>query len=417
MIELTQPSPQRRRFLQAAGTGALAAWSSAALAASAAPVDAVDLSPLQAPTEKQERMPKPNDAPDARVGYAVVGLGRIAVGRVLPALQKAKRSRVVSLVSGDRAKAGKLARQYGVRDAAVLDYASFDRIAADPAIEVVFIALPNSQHAEFTIRAARAGKHVLCEKPMATSVRDCERMIEACDKVGVKLMIAYRSQFEPNSRRIVKWVREGRLGPLQELVSANSQNMGDPAQWRLKRALAGGGPLPDVGIYCINAARFLSGEEPFEVAGTVHQPKGDPRFTEVEASVQFVLRFPSGFVATCSSSYAAHKSQFLRLTGTLASVDMNPAYAYQGVRMELHRVEQDEDVVERPQIAEADQFERELDAMSRSIRENTRPHAPGEEGLADQRIVEAIYRAAATGRTVKLDPVAVRRGPAPEDDA
>ena len=168
---------------------------------------------------------------------------------------------------------------------------------------------------------------------MATSVGDCERMIAACNTANVKLMIAYRSQYEPNDRALVKMIRAGKLGKLKQFVSTNSQNQGDPSQWRLKHALAGGGCMPDVGVYCLNAARFLSDEEPIEIQASVVQPKDDPRFTEVEASCQVIARFPSGFTATFNSAYNAHKSQFLRLEGTEAWAELNPAFAYHGIKL------------------------------------------------------------------------------------
>jgi predicted dehydrogenase len=196
----------------------------------------------------------------------------------LPALLHRKYSRPAALVSGDRAKALKVARQYGIADADVLNYQSFERLADNPHVQVVYIVLPNGMHKEYTLRAAKIGKHVLCEKPMATSVADCEAMIDACRRAGRKLMIAYRSQYEPMDRMISKMVREKKLGPLREFVAGNSQNVGDPAQWRLNKALAGGGALPDIGLYCLNAVRFLSGEEPLDVIASMHKPDGDPRF-------------------------------------------------------------------------------------------------------------------------------------------
>lgn len=279
--------------------------------------------------------------PAERIGYAVVGLGRLTVGRLLPALAKCKYSRLGALVSGDGAKAQKLARQYGLAEQSIYDYASFDTIAANPDVQVVYIVLPNSMHAEFTIRAARAGKHVLCEKAMVNSVAECQQMIQACQQAQRKLMIAYRRQYEPLARALLKMAREKKLGDLREFISASSQNMGDPAQWRLKKVLAGGGPLPDVGIYCINAARFLLGEEPVEVQGGIVNNRADPRFREVEESVQFTLSFPSGFTATCSSGYNTHKSQFLRLQGTLGWAELDPGYAYEGNRLRYGLLEKD----------------------------------------------------------------------------
>ncbi|MDB5758080.1 MAG: gfo/Idh/MocA family oxidoreductase [Burkholderia sp.] len=411
-------STSRRNFLKYA-SGLAAALSPALAQAqgqrqSLSSPDNVDFPPDHADTEAPEKMPEPGLPPSERVGYAVVGLGRLTVGRLLPALAKCKHSRLTALVSGDRAKAQKLARQHGLGDQAIYSYQDFDRIADNPDVQVVYIVLPNSMHVEFTVRAARAGKHVLCEKPMANSVAECQQMIDACRQAKKKLMIAYRSQYEPLDRALLKMASEQKLGQLKEFISANSQNMGDPNQWRLKKAIAGGGPLPDVGIYCINAARFLSREEPVEVLGSVRNNPSDPRFREVEESVQFTLRFPSGFTATCSSGYNSHKSQFLRLQGTLGWAELDPAYAYEGNRLRYGLLEGGREVIHEPSISPSDQFMLEIDHMSQCVKADREPHTPGEEGLQDQRIIEAIYASAASGRVVKLSAPGKTRGPEPE---
>lgn len=233
-------------------------------------------------------------------------------------------------------------------------------------------------------------------------------------------MIAYRRQYSPLERALVKMVREKKLGALREFTSVNSQNMGDPGHWRLKRALAGGGPLPDVGLYCINQARFLSGEEPVEVIGHTWSTPGDARFSEVEESCQFTLRFPSGFIATCSTAYSAHKSQMYRLNASEAWAEMSPAYAYKGNRLRISRVEGGGDGSEHStelQIDEGNQFAKELDHFAQCVREDREPQTPGEEGLQDQRIIEAIYASARSGRPVKLTAPGRTRGAAPEDEA
>ena len=412
--ELERDTPSRRTFLKYAG-GITAALSPVlAQAQQRAAADKVEFPPDHAPTEAPEKMPDPGLPPNERVGYAVVGLGRLSVGRLLPALARSKYARLTALVSGDRAKAQKLARQYGVGEQSIYGYQDFDRIVDNPDVQVVYIVLPNSMHAEFTIRAARAGKHVLCEKPMANSVAECQQMIDACRKAGRKLMVAYRCQYEPLHRAMLKMVDAQKLGELKEFISANSQNMGDPAQWRLKKALAGGGPLPDIGIYCINAARFLSREEPVEVVGSILNNPSDPRFREVEESVQFTLRFSSGFTATCSSGYNSHKSQFLRLQGTLGWAELDPAYAYEGNRLRSARLEDGQEVVSEPSISPSDQFMLEMDHMAQCVKANREPHTPGEEGMQDQRIIEAIYASAASGRPVKLSLPGNVRGPTPE---
>ncbi len=377
--------------------------------------DAIDLPALHnTATEGPEKSPVPAEAPSSRVGYAIVGLGDLALKEILPAFGSCKYSKPVALVSGDAAKAGKIADQYGIKDSAIYNYRNYDDLAKNSDVQAIYIVLPNSQHAEFTERGAKAGKHILCEKPMATSVRDCERMIAACAAANVKLMIAYRQQYEPMNRAVVKMVRDGKLGPLRSFIATHSQNQGDPNQWRQKLALAGGGCLPDVGIYCLNAARFLSGEEPTEVWGTTFQPKDDSRFAEVEATCSFTLRFPSGLLASCNTGYAAHNSGFFRLEGASAWAELNPAFPYNGLKLLINRLEDGHNTLMQPTIKPVDQFAAEIDHMSVCIQNNLQPHTPGEEGLQDQRIVEAIYRSAKTGNPVKLSPPPKpTRGPDP----
>jgi predicted dehydrogenase len=405
----------RRNFIRMVGAGA-AGIASAAHAAT--DPGRIVFPPISAPSEAPEK-PKPLPLPDAqKVGFALVGLGRLTMNQLLPAFAKTRFAKPVALVSGDRAKALKVAAQYGIAERSVYDYGNFDRIADNPDVKVVDIVLPNSLHAEYTVRAARAGKHVLCEKPMAVSVAECRQMIDACNKAHVKLMVAYRSQYEPLDRSIAKQLREGRFGAIKAFSAFNGQNQGDPGQWRLKRALAGGGALPDIGLYCLNAARFLSGEEPSEVIGRTFSTPGDPRFAEVEESVHFLLQFPSGWVADCGASYATHRSQFLRLHGEKAWAELDPAFAYTGLKLRIGSVTDEHNAVLEPDADAVDQFAREIDHMARCVLDDVRPHTPGEEGLQDHRVMEAIYTSARTGRAVKLDPpVASTRGPAPADDA
>src|SRR6516162_2743707 len=198
---------------------------------------------------------------DRKIGYCIVGLGRISMEHFMPAVKNSSKSRVTAVVSGHRDKAGRMAAEYGIPVGSIYNYENCDEIAKNPAIDAVYIALPNSMHAEYSIRAAKAGKHVLCEKPMATSIDDCDAMIAACKANNVKLLIAYRCQLEPTNLRAIKLIRDGKLGSIQTIESANGFNI-RPNQWRLNKKLAGGGPLMDVGIYSLNACRYLTGEEP-----------------------------------------------------------------------------------------------------------------------------------------------------------
>jgi len=405
--------PPRRDFLRYVGT--MAALSAPALQAAASEKNRVSFPPIFDKSEKPETTEPPGDAWDERVGVAVVGLGRIAIDEMLPAFQQSKHAKVVALVTGDRDKGLRVARQYNIPESAVLDYKDVDKLAQMADVRSVYIALPNNLHVEFTVRAARAGKHVLCEKPMANSVAECRQMIDACRKAGRQLMIAYRSQYEALDRTLLKMIREKKLGALKEFNSVNSQNMGDPQHWRLKKAMAGGGALPDIGIYCINAARFLSGEEPSEVFGSIWSTPGDARFREVEESCQFVLRFPSGFAATCSTSYSAHKSQMFRVNGFEAWAEMDPGYAYHGNKLRITRVVDGKDQTSEIPADKKNQFTLMIDHFASCIQQNRDVHTPGEEGLQDGRIMEAIYESARSGRVVKLKaPAGKTRGPEPD---
>jgi predicted dehydrogenase len=408
----------RRGFLRlvsaSLATNGLASYSAAQQAPGSQ--NAVALPELhKAATEVPEKTPTP-EPPQQRTGYAIVGLGHLSLNQILPAFAKSKNCRAVALVTGDRGKGLKVAAQYGIKDSAVYDYQTYDRLADNPDVQVIYIVLPNSMHLEYVLRGAKAGKHILCEKPMATSSQDCVKMIAACKAANVKLMIAYRQQYEPMNRAIVKMVRDGKLGALRSFIATNSQNQGDPTQWRMKRAFAGGGCLPDVGIYCLNAARFLSNEEPSEVWGTIYQPKDDPRFAEIEATCSFTAIFPSGLIASCNSGYAAHRSQFLRLEGDKSWVEMSPAFAYTGLKLQVRTLEDGKDTTSEPTIEAVDQFAAEMDHMALCVQQNLPPHTPGEEGLQDQRIIEAIYESAKTGKPVKLaSPAGTTRDPDPAE--
>ena len=418
----------RRTVLAGAGVG-FALASAKAVAAptmpAAAPIDEgsstgghISFPPIHADTERPDGTPPNQDPPARRVGFAIVGLGRLALENILPAFAQCKHARPVALVSGDPEKLQTVAAQYGIAPSACYDYAGFDRIRDDAAIEAVYIVLPNALHHDAVVRAARAGKHVLCEKPMATSPAEARSMVEACAKAGKRLMIAYRCQYEINNRELSKRARAGEFGQIQLIDAINTQNQGDPAQWRHKKALAGGGSLPDVGLYCLNTTRALLGEEPTEVQATIYSPPGDPRFAEVESTVSFTLRFPSGAVANCASSYSAHEHRNLRVIGTKAVGEIENAFGYEGQKLHISRREGKAESDSALSFGQKNQFSLEIDHMAECVRSGARPRTPGEEGLQDQVIMAAIYESARTGRPVKLaaaTQVDAFRGPMPAD--
>ncbi len=342
--------------------------------------------------------------PEQRVGFAVVALGRLSLEEILPAFAECEKAKLVALVSGSPEKLRTVAAQYGVSPRHCYDYAGFDRLRDDPAVQVVYVVLPNGLHREYVERAAKAGKHVLCEKPMATSSADARAMIAACERAKVKLMIAYRIQYEPYNQRARRFVQEGTFGRLVGATMTNTQTVAanGAEQWRHKRALAGGGSLPDIGLYCINTARFLTGEEPIEVTAEQYSPPGDARYAEVEETVAWTMRFPSNFLAQCLTSYGARDDKSQKLNFATATVDMPGAYRYRGQQMYVARNVGDEDQRQQVNVTPKNQFAAEIDHMAECVLTDRRPRTPGEEGLQDHVVMEAIYESARTGRPVKL---------------
>ena len=378
----------------------------------------VTLPPLMNPTEAEASV-QPVDPPGRRLGVAVVGLGHLSLLQILPAFGQARHVRLAALVSGERDKARAIAAQYGVAAGAIYDYGSFDRLRDNPDVDIVYIVLPNAMHAEFTLRAAAAGKHVLCEKPMATTVSDAQRMVEACRAANRRLMIAYRCQYEPHHRALIAAVRGGTFGPVKLIEAVNGQNNADNGQWRHNLAMAGGGSLPDVGLYCLNACRYLTGEEPVEVSASLTRPKGDARFAEVEDVCAFRLQFPSGAMANCSSGYSLHESRWLRVHMPDRWIGLDPAFGYDGIALETGRRMGQGNAVDRTRLPSGNQFAREMDHFADALKAGVQPHTPGEEGLQDQKLLAAIYEAARGGGRVELPPSSgldVTRGPAPESE-
>ncbi len=339
------------------------------------------------------------------VGYAVAGLGHIAQTAVLPAFKNAKNSRLVALISDDEEKRERLSRKYKC-DA--YSYEQYEECLRRDDVDAVYIALPNTMHAEYTVRAAQAGAHVLCEKPMATSESDCRRMITACDDAGVWLMIAYRLHFEPANLEAVKLVTSGRLGDARFFSSDFSYQV-KPDNIRTQ-AETGGGVLWDIGIYCINAARYLFRAEPVEVTGFAAQD-ADRRFDPgVEPGMSCLLRFGDEQLATFNVSFQAAPTATYRLVGTRGDLCLDQAYEYQGERELVATIDDKERTRTFPKT---DQFGPELVYFSDCIVRDVEPEPSGEEGLADVRVIEALLRSAHDDRPVRLPPFKRRARPEP----
>ena len=331
--------------------------------------------------------------PRRQVRYAVVGLGHIAQVAVLPAFGNSRRnSKLAALVSGDPVKLEELGRKYGVERRCAYD--GYDALLRSGDIDAVYIALPNSLHCEYAVRAAEAGVHVLVEKPMAVTEEECERMARAARDARVKLMVAYRLHFERANLEAIEVARSGRIGEPRLFSSTFSMHV-VPDNIRVKRAL-GGGVLYDIGIYCINAARGLFREEPLEARAACVGSLG-----EVEEHVSCVLRFPNERLASFTCSFGAADVSEYRLVGTKGDLAVEPAYEY---AMALqHRLTLDGEVKER-RFAKRDQFAPELLYFSDCVLKNQDPEPSAEEGLADVRVIRALYRSAQAGRPVELTP-------------
>jgi predicted dehydrogenase len=338
------------------------------------------------------------DPPGKKMGWAIVGLGSLSIHQILPAFAQCEKSKVVALVSGHPDKANKLALRYGVNPKNIYNYQNYDSIKDNPQVDVIYIVLPNGMHCEYTVRGLQAGKHVLSEKPMANTPAECQQMIDAGRKANRKLMVAYRCRYEPYNQEAIRVARSNELGKTKVILSDAGFNMGDPNQWRLKKDLAGGGSLMDIGIYALQAARYLSGEEPAQVNAMMYSTPGDPRFKEVEEAINFQLRFPSGILANCTSSYGYAWQSHYRVVKSEGWLEMDPATAYSGLRMRVHRG----NTIEEKDLPVVDHFAAEMEHMSSCVMENKESLTPGEEGLRDLTIMKAIYEAANTGTSVKL---------------
>lgn len=344
-----------------------------------------------------------NQSSGRKFGWCIVGLGRISMGHFMPGVALSKTGRITALVSGHREKAEKQAAMYNVPSPSIYSYDNYDEIARNKEIDGVYIALPNSMHAEYTIRAAKAGKHVLSEKPMATSVADCRSMIEACQKHHVKLMIAYRCQYQPLHLKAIDLIRSGQIGQVQIIESA----FGFPIQptvhfdgvtrpeYRLNKKLAGGGPLLDVGIYSLNATRYLTGEEPGEIKANSSTIDHDGRFTEVEENDGWTMKFPSGILASCTTTYGGDTGGggFFKVHGSKGWVAMEPAFPYQGMHLTARLADGQMLDLPDPQKDPA-QFTTEADYFADCVWNNREPKTDGQEGLRDMMLMSQIYESA-----------------------
>ncbi|NHN83274.1 gfo/Idh/MocA family oxidoreductase [Acetobacter musti] len=352
--------------------------------------------------------------PDQRTGFAIMGLGRLALGEILPAFAETLHSKPTALISGHPDKARAVAKQYGIPDHAIYDYSSIRRIADNPEIDAVYIVTPNGLHPEHLAAVVATGKPVLCEKPMSNTLEDAILMDTLCREAGVKLMIAYRCQYEKYNRAVIDLTQGGQLGKPRLIEATNTQMQGPADQWRMKPGMAGGGSLPDIGLYCLNGARNVIGEDPEEVFAWTFSPTGDSRYTDIDETTAFMLRFPSGAIANCATSYGAHESKDMRVRLENGWISLENAFAYQGQRLFVARRDGDHESVSEWRIDAGNQFALEIDHFADCIRNNREPRTPGSEGIRDQILMTALYESARTGRPVRTDTALRARGLTPK---
>jgi len=334
-------------------------------------------------------MNKPKD----KLGVALVGLGSYSTYELAPALMETKKCYLAGIVTGTPSKEKIWADKYNLLQKNIYNYQNFDTIISNPDIDIIYVVLPVSMHREYVIRAAGAGKHVISEKPMAIGVRDCEEMITACKKVNRKFSIGYRLRFEPYTKEMMRLGQQKVYGKLLKIDCANGFIYGgDPNAWRLKKAMAGGGGLMDMGVYCIQGARYVTGEEPIYV--TAREEKTKPElFKEVDETIYFDLEFPSGCVANGISSYNMNLNH-LKVKAEKGDFELSQAYRYGGMEGKTPA-----GPMNFPQI---NQQAAQMDDFADCIIQNKNTIVPGEMGMQDINIVEAIYRSIASGKREKI---------------
>jgi predicted dehydrogenase len=335
-----------------------------------------------------------------RVGYAVVGLGSISQVAVLPAFAHSKKAKLVAVVSGDKSKAGKLAKQF--RAGHAFSYGQLSECLSNPEVEAVYVATPPGEHEKYAVAAAKAGKHVLCEKPLAATVKQARNMVDACRRNKVQFMTAYRKYFEPSSVRLKEMISKGELGRIDVIhtLFAELRPFGDQSPaWLFSRKLCGGGPLTDLGVYCLNTCRWLVDEDPIAASGAVSWVRERRRYKEVEEGIAFRLGFRSGLVLQGTAAYSAAFSSFVHVHGEKGWAELAPAFAFEEERRLSGKIAGKWFAKTFKPI---DEFALELDYFSKCIREDRKPEPDGEQGLRDIIIIDAIYRAAKKGGTVKI---------------
>jgi predicted dehydrogenase len=328
---------------------------------------------------------------EGKLGIALVGLGKYSTDELAPALKETSHCELRGIVTGSPEKADKWKRKYDIRPTSVYNYESFDSIRDNADIDIVYVVLPNAMHKEYVIRAAQAGKHVICEKPMAISVEECDAMIDACKSAGKMLSIGYRLHFDPYHQEVMRLGQDKVMGQINKISAEDGQK--DIEGWRLNRELAGGGPLVDLGIYCIQGVRYTTGKEPIAVIAQEGQKKDPKKFASIEESLTWQMEMPDGIVADCKASYAEDMNK-LRAETKEGFFELSPAYEYKGIDGKTSKGVM--------RFKQTNQQAAQMDDFAMSIKTNHPSRVPGEMGRQDVKIIQAIYESMRTRQRVVI---------------
>lgn len=328
-----------------------------------------------------------------KLGVALVGLGKYATEQLIPALQLTQNCYLAGLVSSDQEKLEKWQQDCGLKDDNLYTYEDFDRIADNPDIDIVYVVLPNAMHAEYCIRAAQAGKHIICEKPLAMNLEECYRILDAVSKANVRFSMGYRLHFDPFNQEMMRLGQKEVFGPVRKMELLDSMDIGTESPWRIDRERAGGGPLLNNGIYCIQAAMYITGKLPVAVEARFAPVTNPELFKEVEEGLLWTLFFEDGVTAHCETSYSKNQN-LIRAEGTEGWFELNPAYEYTGL---IGRTSSG--IME---IEPVNQQARQMDDFARCIMGNSETRVPIEMGIRDMKIAEAVYASARSGERVEL---------------
>ncbi|MEQ1676918.1 MAG: Gfo/Idh/MocA family oxidoreductase [Chitinophagaceae bacterium] len=330
---------------------------------------------------------------DGKLGVALVGLGGYATGQLAPGLMQTEHCYLAGIVTGTPSKAVTWKEKYNIPEQNIYNYENFDNIKDNTDIDIIYVVLPNSMHAEYTIRAAQAGKHVICEKPMAITVADCDRMIAACKKAGKHLSIGYRLHFDPYNLEMVRLGKEKVYGEIKKMSAAFSF-IAQKGIWRLDKKMAGGGPLMDLGIYCLQGVMYTTGMEPVAVTAQTFPVSDKTKFVDVEETLAWQMEMPDGVIADCRTSYS-ESGNLLRAEAEKGWFELRPAFNYSGLKGSTS----DGKLIDYPRLS---QQALQMDGIALAIKNKQTSIVPGEMGRRDVKIISAIYEAMNTGKRVVL---------------